>query len=100
MRTTNRNRGSRRAADNLVSLDDQATRRRVPFSTVQDIRFRMDERGVKLWSQSIAFLEKASIKRHIIFNRPFLIYLRRKGAGLPYFAAWIEHPEIILPVNK
>ena len=33
--------------------------------------------------------------RDLLFNKPFLMYLKRKSADLPYFVAWIGTPEFL-----
>ncbi len=65
---------------------------------IQDIRFRMDERGLHLRSRA-HFLVTASMPMRIVFDRPFLLYIRKRGAALPFFAAWIEDPEILVPAE-
>ena len=34
-------------------------------------------------------------ERDLLFNKPFLMYLKRKSANLPYFVAWIGTPEFL-----
>jgi hypothetical protein len=34
-----------------------------------------------------------------VFDRPFLIYLKMPGAPVPYFAAWIEDSEVLMPAS-
>jgi len=70
-------------------------------SAVQNTRFQMDERGVRLRSEShAAFACSAEVKpqpRYImIFDKPFLILLERAGAKSPYFVLWIDNPELLI----
>ena len=30
------------------------------------------------------------------FNKPFLVFLRRKDAAVPYFAAWLYDTELMI----
>jgi len=69
-------------------------------SAMQDIRFQMDEEGVKLKSEShMAFsCSKAPTAEHVmIFDKPFLVMLERVDAKVPYFAMWIDNPELLVP---
>ena len=61
----------------------------------------MDEQGVKLKSEShIAFSCAAECRppdKHImVFDQPFLIMLRRTDAKSPYFALWVDNPELLV----
>ncbi|MGD0252632.1 MAG: hypothetical protein ABSC01_08040 [Verrucomicrobiota bacterium] len=69
-------------------------------SALQDIRFQMDEKGVSLKSEShMAFgCAKLPTPSHVmIFDKPFLIVLERVGATAPYFAMWVDNPELLVP---
>jgi hypothetical protein len=68
-------------------------------SAMQDIRFQMDEKGVRLKSEShISFAcSAAPAPVHImIFDKPFLVMLKRSDAKNPYFAMWVANPELFL----
>ncbi|MBN1817543.1 MAG: hypothetical protein JW828_09280 [Sedimentisphaerales bacterium] len=72
------------------------------LSADQTIRFQMDEKGVKLQSESsMTFGCSASYNpppQHImIFDKPFLVLLKRKTASQPYYALWTANPEILIP---
>ena len=57
----------------------------------QRIRFRLDERGVRLESDAeVVTIPNGERRCH--FNKPFLIYLKERGSSMPYFVAWIESP--------
>jgi len=63
----------------------------------QGIRFRLDEFGAKLESNA-RFEDKSFDRlrpRQLIFNKPFLIYLKEQSSRTPYFAMWIETPEVL-----
>ncbi len=71
-------------------------------SAIQVNQFRLDETGVKLVSS--AKIEYAKLNgdpppppKRLVFDGPFLFLLQKKGAPLPYFALWIEDPEILCP---
>jgi len=65
----------------------------------QRVRLRLDERGASLSSESeiaIGCSRAASPSRFIAFNRPFLLYLRRKESEAPYLVMWVGHPGILV----
>jgi hypothetical protein len=68
---------------------------------MQDIRFRLDEQGAILKSEAAEAKSAASERKrhHFIFNKPFLILLERKDAERPYFALWVDNPELLAPFN-
>ncbi len=90
---------------NLVVSDPQVAPDLVILSAVQNIRFQLDEEGVRLRSEShIAFGCAAAPSppspQHImVFDKPFLIMLQRSGAAVPYFALWVANPEILVKVE-
>lgn len=66
----------------------------------QVIRFRLDESGAKLesWAALYSKLngDTPPPPRKIFFDGPFLLTLMKADAKTPYFAMWIEDPEILL----
>jgi hypothetical protein len=69
---------------------------------MQSIRFRLDENGAVLKSEAATKdSKKADGKprkpRQFIFDKPFLILLERKDAAQPYFALWVDNPELLVP---
>jgi hypothetical protein len=69
---------------------------------VQDIRFRIDESGAILKSEAAMAEKKGEAMRReqprqLIFDKPFLILLERRDAAQPYFALWIDNPELLAP---
>lgn len=88
----------------LVSNPDLAKDLEV-LSAVQNIRFQMDEKGVRLRSESHLSLgcsaEMQMEPQHImIFNKPFLILMQRVDAKTPYFALWVDNPELLVPLTR
>jgi hypothetical protein len=59
----------------------------------QSIRFRLDRSGAELSSESK--IHTGPIQRHYIVNRPFLVFLTKRGADRPFFVAWIENAEML-----
>ena len=63
----------------------------------QDILFKMDEKGAILISEARILAGKGvSIPKHLIFDEPFLIYLKEKDRKYPYFAMWADNPELMI----
>jgi len=70
-------------------------------SAVQNTKFELDENGVKLKSEAhMTFACSKSAqpipKHKMIFDKPFLILMQRQGAKAPYFALWVDNPEILV----
>ncbi|NQT85065.1 hypothetical protein HQ563_18765 [bacterium] len=61
----------------------------------QDIRFRLNEKGAMLKSQAEIQVESASMN-NLVFDSPFLLYLKEKQSKYPYLAVWVDNPEILL----
>lgn len=59
----------------------------------QDIQFRLDRNGARLRSETRVVI--AAIPRDYLFNRPFLLYMKKRGAEMPYFVIWIENAELL-----
>jgi hypothetical protein len=59
----------------------------------QDISFRLDRGGAELRSE--AKLYSRPIPRHFVLDRPFLIYMKQRGATVPYFVMWVENAELL-----
>lgn len=75
-------------------------------SALQNIRFQLDEQGVRLRSEShISFGCAARAApppaRHVmVFDKPFLMLLQRRDADMPYFALWVDNSEILVKVQQ
>lgn len=61
----------------------------------QSIRFRLDKSGATVTSEAQMFL--SAIPREFIVDRPFLIVIKRRSAEQPYFVAWIDNAESLVP---
>jgi len=63
----------------------------------QEISFVLDEKGAILKSISSFSLSKDDIEsRYLVFNQPFLLYMKEEGAQYPYFAMWIENTDLMV----
>jgi hypothetical protein len=70
-------------------------------SALQNTRFEMNEKGVELRSEAHMSIACASrqipVPQHkLIFDKPFLIMMQRSDASVPYFALWVDNPEILV----
>lgn len=61
----------------------------------QTIEFRMDRSGVVLKSQSTVAAASA-LARNLSFNRPFLVYIQKRGAERPFFVMWVDNAELLV----
>lgn len=62
---------------------------------LQSIRFRLNEKGAKLKSE--AEIAGGISFTNLVFDKPFLILLQRKGARNPYFAMWVGNADLLMP---
>jgi len=73
--------------------------------TRQDLRFRLDETGALVESQASATAKTTAVAafrhepRRLLFDRPFLVLLRRLEAKSPYLAVWIGNADLLEPLN-
>jgi hypothetical protein len=62
----------------------------------QGIRFYLDQRGARLESRSgVLMVTTSEVRRSFIFDKAFLLYMKRKNASAPYFAMWIGNAELL-----
>ena len=70
-------------------------------AAMQNTRFQMDEKGVKLRSEShVSFgcaAEAPPPRKRVvmIFSKPFLVMLQRSDAKVPYFVLWVGNAELL-----
>jgi hypothetical protein len=63
----------------------------------QSITFKFDETGAALDSSAAVILAKnGHTPRRMICDGPFLVLLQLKRARMPYFACWVENPEVLV----
>jgi len=68
----------------------------------QSIRFKLDEKGAVLKSEGIMISIGASTLeiRSFIFDKPFLILLKRRNAENPYFTLWVGNTELLVSTEQ
>ncbi len=59
----------------------------------QVIQFRLDRSGAELKSESKMYC--LPMPTYFVFDRPFLIYMKKRGAEYPYFVMWIDNAELL-----
>jgi len=59
----------------------------------QGIKFKLDRCGAMLESEATIMV--ASIPRYFIFNRPFLIYIKKRDCEQPFFVMWVDNAELL-----
>ena len=59
----------------------------------QRIKFKLDRCGAMLESE--ATIMAAAIPRYFIFNRPFLIYMKKRDCDQPFFVMWVDNAELL-----
>lgn len=64
----------------------------------QDIAFKLDRSGAVLSSSWITYMYLCP-PAHYAFDRPFLLYLKKRSADRPYFVMWVENAELLNPWN-
>jgi len=59
----------------------------------QDIAFRLDRSGSELKSEAKVVM--SCLPASYIFDRPFLVYMKRRNADKPFFVMWIDNAELL-----
>jgi hypothetical protein len=67
----------------------------------QTIRFLLNEHGARLaseaeWQIGNGHSAPPPKPRRFVLDRPFLLYLKEKQAGQPYFVLWAENAELMV----
>lgn len=62
----------------------------------QYIGFKLNEKGSVVKSEGRIVVKKGPAPRRFVFDRPFLIYLKQKGAEYPYLAVWVGNSELLM----
>jgi hypothetical protein len=62
-------------------------------TAIQTIQFRLDRSGAELASESKVFVKPGVSFFHL--NRPFLVYMKKRGGKRPFFVMWVENAELL-----
>ncbi|HUB66526.1 MAG TPA: hypothetical protein VL981_03475 [Candidatus Methylacidiphilales bacterium] len=72
-------------------------------SVQQLVRFQLNEKGAILKSEAAMMVAGAAMpiaERHImIFDKPFLILMKRTNSDRPYFALWVGNATLLVPAS-
>ena len=73
----------------------------VILKALQNIRFKLDERGAILKSDAAIVVGRTGAqqpvqRRSFVCEGPFLVLMARRDATTPYFAAWIANDELLV----
>ncbi len=60
----------------------------------QTVEFRLDRRGASLASEAVIPVLDGGT-RALLFNHPFLLYLKKRGARHPFFVMWVDNVELM-----
>ena len=77
-----------------LSAENPAVDGRILEVALQQIRFRLDERGALLKSEALMM---DAIAPCLVFKRPFLVMMQYAPSDVPYFALWVDNPELLVP---
>jgi len=66
--------------------------------SLQQIRFKLNERGAALRSAALAVTGLA--EQDLVFDKPFLVMIQRTDASQPYFALWVANAELLVPFHE
>jgi len=59
----------------------------------QGIKFKLDRYGAALESEATIAVE--AVPRYFSFNRPFLIYMKKRDREQPFFVMWVDNAELL-----
>jgi hypothetical protein len=60
----------------------------------QTIEFRLDRSGAMLESEALGGI--GALPRDFVFDRPFLIYMKKREAAQPFFVMWVDNAELLV----
>lgn len=81
-----------------AALTDAAGRKYPVALAVEGVQFQLNKGGAIV--RSSARLLAVPIPSLYILNRPFLVYVKNRGASRPFFAMWVANAELIRPWGK
>lgn len=63
------------------------------IEALEKLRFRLDRSGAELSAEAHAIY--LCLSGDLIFDRPFLVYIQKRGGTRPFFAMWIANAELL-----
>lgn len=68
------------------------------LKATQSIRFCLEKSGATVVSETNWYA--GALPRRFVFDRPFLIVMKRRSSNEPFFAAWIDNAELLDVIPK
>jgi hypothetical protein len=70
----------------------------------QLVRFQLNEKGAVLKSEAVIIMRTLAMRagpppRRLIFDKPFLILMKRADSPQPYFAMWVGNASLLVPAK-
>ena len=62
---------------------------------METVEFRLDRSGATVESEAL-LATKAAALMHFVFDRPFLVYMQKRGAEQPFFVMWVDNAELLV----
>ena len=63
------------------------------LEALQTTEFKLDRSGAAVESEALIVIK--ATPREFIFNRPFLVYMQKRGAERPFFVMWVDNAELL-----
>jgi hypothetical protein len=63
---------------------------------IQLIEFKLDRRNASVTSQAMMKTFGQAGPRTFLFNSPFLLYMKKRGAKHPFFVMWVDNAELLI----
>jgi len=80
----------------LISSSSKDNTKRI-VSAWQSIHFALDREGAQVESESM--IRILPLPKALLLDGPFLVILRKRDGGIPFFAMWVDNPELMLPLK-
>jgi hypothetical protein len=61
---------------------------------IQVMEFKLDSQGAAVFSSAKELTKKGGLD--FMFNRPFLLYMKKRGAKHPFFVMWVDNAELLI----
>jgi hypothetical protein len=62
---------------------------------LQIVEFRLDRSGARVESDALMATKRDPSR--FVFDRPFLVYMQKRGAEHPFFVMWVDNAELLVP---
>ena len=65
---------------------------------IQTTKFKLDKTGARLKSKAVIAVRMNGGGKYkkLVFNKPFMLYMKEKKARNPYFVMWIDNVEVLV----